>query len=171
MILCMPVPVVAAVGGAVTRRVASGGARATVGRAVVARNIVRREDANGELPDSTQIKKVTLLSYSSLFFVAGFKDIMDLVGIGSLPGIGTIVTICCSILIFFLMILTGKFRAQKAYRRALVLMFGTMVEAFGFGLNFMPIETFTIAAMYSMEKAESPGGTLGMATKMIQKKI
>ena len=90
-------------------------------------------------------------------FAALLKDISDYVGIGSLPAIGTVITICCSIFIGFMMLLggsTGKRRtAQKVMRKFLVLSGGTLIELL-FGINFLPIETLTILVIYFMFLAE-----------------
>ena len=43
----------------------------------------------------------------------------------------------------------------------MVLIVGTAVEAFGFGLNFLPLETLTVLAMYAVDKAEEKGGMIG----------
>ncbi len=110
---------------------------------------------------SNVLRKVTLLSYAPMLVAALLKDLLDLTGIGSFPGIGTIVTFCFSILIFFLALLNGSFRGRLKYRKALVLIIGTLVEAVGFGLNFLPLETLTVLAMYSVDKAEAKGGMIG----------
>lgn len=104
---------------------------------------------------------VTLLSYAPMLMSAVFKDILDLTGIGSLPGIGTVVTICASILIFFLALLRGSFRGEMKYKKGMTLLIGTLVEAIGFGLNFLPLETITVLAMYMIDKAEAKGGMIG----------
>lgn len=90
------------------------------------------------------------------------KDLVDLVGIGSLPAIGTIISICCSIIIFMLMLLAGssgklssvKNLIRKSVSKYLVLLGGTLAEAFLFGLNFLPIQTATVIIIYVMVLAE-----------------
>jgi hypothetical protein len=47
------------------------------------------------------------------------------------------------------------------YKKGMVLIVGTAVEAFGFGINFLPMETLTVLAMYVVDKAEEKGGMIG----------
>lgn len=110
---------------------------------------------------SNTLPPVTLLSYAPMLIAGIFKDLLDLTGVGSLPGIGTVVTFCASILIFFLALLRGSFRGRMKYKKGMVLIVGTIVEAVGFGLNFLPLETLTVAAMYAVDKAEAKGGMIG----------
>jgi hypothetical protein len=110
---------------------------------------------------SNASQAVTLTSYAPMLMAALFKDLSDLAFIGSLPGVGTVVTFCASILIFFLALLRGSFRGRMKYKKGMVLIVGTAVEAFGFGINFLPMETLTVIAMYSVDKAEAKGGMIG----------
>lgn len=95
--------------------------------------------------------------------IALLKDILDFVGIGSLPAIGTVVTVIASALITASMFIismgsgvkTGK-KAQKnlkanAYlmKQAGTLLGGTTIEVI-FGLDFLPIETIMAVAMYRL---------------------
>lgn len=90
--------------------------------------------------------------YLGLGCIALLKDLLDLVGLGSLPGIGTIVTICFSFFIWMLMTLFDRSggKSNKKMARGQVLVGFSLVEAFGFGLNFLPIETLTVVALYIM---------------------
>jgi hypothetical protein len=103
--------------------------------------------------------------YVPAVFVALLKDLLDFIGVGSLPAIGTVITIICSIFIFFMMLLVGgskKGRAAKAFLkgpggRFLLLGTGAMVEML-FGINFLPIETLVVLVAYwmlLMERKES----------------
>jgi hypothetical protein len=98
------------------------------------------------------------MPYIIALIAALLKDALDLAFIGSLPGIGTVITICCSILIFFMMLLSGSGQRRKMARgmikKGLLLLGGTIVEMIGFGINFFPIETFTVALVYLMELSE-----------------
>lgn len=100
--------------------------------------------------------KPGLIGYAPIFTVALFKDLLDLIGIGSLPGIGTVITFAFGLLIFLLLMLV---RANKKLldsrfllRMGVILIFGTAAEGFLFGLNFLPIETITIAIIYLMDR-------------------
>ena len=84
--------------------------------------------------------------------LAILKDILDFVGIGSLPAIGTVITFCVSFLIGLIMFIVGAGGAKKAIRGMMkrfgVLAGGTGVEMF-FGINFLPVETaLTVAVFY-----------------------
>jgi hypothetical protein len=105
--------------------------------------------------DKAKKHKPHLILYMPAFSVAIFKDVLDWVGIGSLPAIGTVITIVCSILIFTLLLL---FRANKqlADSRFILRMFTIIVIAtlfeFLFGINFLPIETISVYLVYFMDK-------------------
>lgn len=98
------------------------------------------------------------IPYVIAFGAAILKDALDLAFIGSLPGIGTVITICASILIFFMMLLSGagqkKKMAKGMIKKGLTLIGGTIAEMIGFGLNFFPIETATVLLVYLMELAD-----------------
>ena len=95
--------------------------------------------------------------YIPALLVAILKDVLDFVGIGSLPAIGTVVSIICSIFIFFMMLLAGSGGKRKMAKailkgpmgRFLLLGAGTMAELL-FGLNFLPIETAVVIGAYWM---------------------
>ncbi len=100
--------------------------------------------------------KPGLIGYAPIFTVALFKDLLDLIGVGSLPGIGTVITFAFGLLIFLLLMLV---RANKKLldsrfllRMGVILIFGTAAEGFLFGLNFLPIETITIFIIYLMDR-------------------
>lgn len=121
-------------------------------RAAVKQAILEKEK---ELKQ-TKKEKATLFSYSPVFLLALLKDLLDLVGIGSLPGIGTIITFCISILIFLLFFLIKSnsklVDSRFIMKRGVVLLLGSMVEGFAFGLNFLPIETITIFVIFMMDR-------------------
>ena len=95
--------------------------------------------------------------YAVCLMVALLKDVLDWVGIGSLPAIGTILTICVSIFIFLMLLLAGSSSkikmANSVVRRYLILGAGTLIE-FLFGINFLPILTFTVLVIWFMAAAE-----------------
>ncbi len=79
--------------------------------------------------------------------VALLKDfVLDPIGIGSLPVIGTVITWCVSILIGFLVLLAGG-SGKKQMAKLVILIAGTLIETF-FGLNFVPGETGMVIAIY-----------------------
>jgi hypothetical protein len=99
--------------------------------------------------------KPSLLLYLGLFFIAFLKDLLDFVGLGSLPGLGTVVTICFSFLIWMLMTLFDRSggKSNKKMARGLVLIFFSLVEALFFGLNFLPIQSVTVVVLYIMARS------------------
>ncbi len=84
--------------------------------------------------------------------IALFKDTLDLAFIGSLPGIGTIITLLFSILIITLLMIHSAGahhrRARKIIARSGIMAAASVIEALGFGINFFPIETLTIIVMF-----------------------
>ena len=99
-------------------------------------------------------KKPSVLLYGGVGMIALLKDLLDLVGIGSLPGIGTIVTACFSFLMWMLLTLfdrSGGKHNKKMIQGAVILFFG-LVEAVGFGLNFLPIQTLTVVILYHLAR-------------------
>lgn len=109
-------------------------------------------------------RKPSLVLYGGLVFVALFKDLLDLIGLGSLPFIGTVVTLCFSFLIFMLLVLFDRSggRGNKKMAQGMVMMFGTLIEGLGFVLNFLPLETLTVIFLYVISyrawKKEAEGG-------------
>ncbi len=94
--------------------------------------------------------------YFVAWLLALLKDLLDLVGIGSLPAIGTVITICVSITAFLLSLLvdTGKAKmVTKMFTKVIILLSGTTVE-FLFGLNFVPWETAAVSMMYLLTLQE-----------------
>ncbi len=97
-------------------------------------------------------------------FMAALKDISDIPEIGSLPGVGTVLTIMASITIAVGMLVSGNYRSGKKnksnVKRAIkkwgILGGGTMMEML-FGINFLPVETLTALITFGMmliERAE-----------------
>jgi len=103
-------------------------------------------------PSLAKYIELTDLLFVLPLMIAILKDLLDLVGIGSLPAIGTVITFMASILIGLFMLMLGggggKRKVAKAIVRYLVLIGGTATEGFLFGLNFMPIETLTVIIVY-----------------------
>lgn len=96
--------------------------------------------------------------YWLAILAAAFKDIIDFFLIGSMPGIGTVITFCISIFIAMMMLL-GSFTNgvgrmhQKIIRSYLILIMGTGAEML-FGLNFFPIETVVACFVYILMLAD-----------------
>lgn len=99
-------------------------------------------------------KKPSFLLYGGVGMIALLKDLLDLVGIGSIPGVGTIVTACFSFLMWMLLTLFDRSggKGNKEMIRGLVIMLFGLVEAVGFGLNFLPIQTLTVVILYQLAR-------------------
>lgn len=112
------------------------------------RSAAKRTKFTGEKP--------SLLLYLGVSMIALFKDMLDLVGIGSLPAIGTVITICLTFLIWILLLLFdrsgGGKKTNRMIARGLLLIFVGLVEGIAFGLNFLPIETAAVIVLYLLAK-------------------
>lgn len=99
-----------------------------------------------------QRKTASFLAYVPALLVALVKDLLDLVLLGSLPGIGTILTFVFSLVIFLLLMIPGSSGSYRTRKKGVMLLGGTLIEGVFFGLNFLPIETLTVLAIYMVEK-------------------
>jgi hypothetical protein len=106
---------------------------------------------------SAQLDPLLDWLYGIALALAILKDILDLVGIGSLPAIGTAVTLMISFCIGFVMLITGSRKMTKAARgiikRLGVLIGGTVIEML-FGINFLPVETLVVIIVFYMTLRE-----------------
>lgn len=103
-------------------------------------------------------------AYGLALGAAILKDLLDLTFVGSLPGIGTVITLCTSIFIGFMMILGNilhvehdrtiiqSYLLKKFIVRWIVLLATTIFEML-FGLNFIPIQTAGVFIIYSFALA------------------
>ncbi|MFZ1654786.1 MAG: hypothetical protein WBO92_00180 [Candidatus Moraniibacteriota bacterium] len=129
----------------------------------------------GSVASTATGEKPSLILFGGLAVIALFKDLLDLVGLGSLPLIGTVVTLCFSSLIFMLLFLFDRSggRGNKKLAQGMVMIFGTLIEGLGFVLNFLPLETLTVIFLYiisyrAWKKAEKAGAASqqGQSRKM-----
>jgi hypothetical protein len=101
-------------------------------------------------------EKPSMFLYLGVSMIALLKDLLDLVGVGSLPAIGTVRTACLTFLIWILLLVFDKSgggkKANRAIVRGLIFIFVGLVEGFIFGLNLLPIETATIVVLYFMAR-------------------
>lgn len=106
--------------------------------------------------EDAERKKPSLIAYAPALIVALLKDLLDLALLGSFPGIGTVVTVCFSVLIFLLLLLTRSnsklVDSRFLIRAGLILILGSVAEGFIFGLNFLPIETLTVFVIYLLDR-------------------
>ncbi|MFC1645283.1 hypothetical protein ACFL08_04625 [Patescibacteria group bacterium] len=98
-----------------------------------------------------RVKATDALIYGGALFLALFKDfILDYVGLGSLPVIGTVTTAMIAGAIFILFWFDGMSAAKGMVRRMVVFGIGSAIEGFVVGVNFAPIETLTVIIVYMM---------------------
>ena len=101
-------------------------------------------------------EKPSVLLYLGVSMIALLKDLLDLVGIGSLPGIGFVVTSCFSFLIWILLATFDRSsqntRSNIQLIRGLVVIAFSLVEAIAFGLNFLPLETTMVIVLYQLAR-------------------
>lgn len=88
--------------------------------------------------------------------IALLKDLLDFAGVGSLPGIGTVVTLCFTFLIWILLALFDRSsrhtRKNMALVRGLIVIAFGLIEGIGFGLNFLPLETLMVIVLYQLAR-------------------
>ncbi|MEI9966531.1 MAG: hypothetical protein WDN67_02680 [Candidatus Moraniibacteriota bacterium] len=102
---------------------------------------------------SEEAKSVHFFAYMPALLLAVFKDILDFTGIGSLPAIGTAVTIVVSFFIYMcLHAFAPHADSHAGMRRGLIMLSGGGIEAIFLGLNFLPIETLAVLAIYFLDK-------------------
>lgn len=107
----------------------------------------------------TAFKLKDVFIYGIALVLAFFKDLLDIAVIGALPGIGTVITWMISGSIALLLMFDGVSGAKKRLagrmiKRMLVLIAGTIVEGFLFGLNFFPFEMATVGLIYFLTLME-----------------
>ena len=102
------------------------------------------------------LKQINLMGdfpYMLAFFSALLKDISDFVLIGSLPGVGTVLSICCSIFIVMMMLIVGAGEKKKVagtwVKKIITLSGGTILEMLPV-IDFIPVETLTVGGLYLM---------------------
>lgn len=107
-------------------------------------------------------KLLFYLQALDLFFLVAFavafvKDLLDWIGIGSLPAIGTVVTLVASFCIWAAMTIAGASSMIKnrkgVIKKYAVLAGGTIAEML-FGLNFIPIETIIVVVIFYLSLVE-----------------
>lgn len=95
-------------------------------------------------------EKPSFLLFGGLALIGLLKDTLDLIGIGSLPVLGTGITLCFSFFSFMLLLLFDRSggRGNKRLAQGMVVTFGTLVEGIGFVINFLPLQTLTAVFLY-----------------------
>lgn len=112
----------------------------------------------------SEINILTDWTYFAALIVAMFKDLLDFIGVGSLPAIGTVVTFCASIFIMFMLILGNMMHKEhdrtifQSYilKRWGILLVVTVIELF-FGANFLPVETIGVLLIWAFALAARKG--------------
>lgn len=115
----------------------------------------------GAMKLAAQWHPTDILVFAALTF-AILKDIIDL-ALGWIPGVGTVITLCTSLLIlaiFLFMLASGGASGWRASRKAGIMrgakarifftLFGGTLFEIIIGLNIFPIETFSVLLAYRM---------------------
>ncbi len=126
----------------------------------VTRNVRRGTIKNQQGQSAKDAKftgeKPSAFLYLGVAMIALLKDLLDLVGIGSLPGIGFVVTVCFTFLIWMLLFLFDRSsqgaKSNMMLTRGLVTIGFGLVEMVAFGLNFLPIETTMVIVLYQLAR-------------------
>ena len=122
------------------------------------RQKIRRTDIKKAEDEAEEAErnKPSLLFYMPAFVLAIMKDLLDLIGVGSIPAIGTVVTILFSIAIFICLILVkangSVANSRFVIRRLIIFLCVMCIEAFFFVLNFLPIETLTVLVIFLLDR-------------------
>lgn len=114
-----------------------------------------RKATGGSKSSGASAPKPSAMLYLGLAMIALLKDLLDLALVGSLPGLGTVVTALFGFVMWMLMTLFDRSggKSNNKIARSLVLLFASLVEALGFGLNFLPIQTLIVAVLYMMARS------------------
>lgn len=126
----------------------------------VARGVRRGNIKNQQGQSAKDVKftgeKPSAFLYLGVSMIALLKDLLDFAGVGSLPGIGFVVTACFTFLIWMLLFLFDQSsqgaKSNTLIIRGLVILGFGLVEAVGFGLNFLPIETTMVIVLYQLAR-------------------
>jgi Flp pilus assembly protein TadB len=116
-----------------------------------------------------EMSTVSLSAYAPALIIAGFKDLLDLVGVGSLPAIGTLVTFLVGILILFTLYLgknvSSRPKGVFLIQTAPLFFGGVLVEGLLFGLNFLPFTVALVVAIYRRELFLATEKSVGVVKK------
>lgn len=119
------------------------------------RPAVENDDEIRTIQLKTIGSSVADLQYAIAFFLALAKDFSDFGFIGSLPGLGTIISLLVTIIIILNLFVANAFEgdtstgfmARRMRRYILTLLVG-LFEMLFFGLNFFPMTTVVVWWMY-----------------------
>lgn len=122
-----------------------------------------------QIEEGSNRSSFNIIGYTIAFTIALCKDLLDFVGIGSLPLIGWIVATIASTLIFITLLTTDSSGSMASSRRMIqrvIVLAGTIVvEGLFFGLNFLPLETGAVLLLALLDKGQ---GGLQKVTKVIK---
>lgn len=142
-----------------TEKKQSGGIK---GVASAAKNIAEVATPMGAFSLLGQINFIGDMPYVAALGAAMFKDLLDLTFLGSLPGVGTVLTICCSIFIGMMLYLSevdGKTKKKarrivkiiksRTGKKIAIIIGGTILESV-LGINFFPVESAIVIVIYAL---------------------
>lgn len=117
----------------------------------LSRNLSKKKPSSGS---DSLINPFLDWLFGVAFAVALLKDFLDFAILGSIPLIGTVITILASLTIGAVLIITGASSNGKSIVKKFgVLLGGSTLEMF-FGLNFLPMETITLIITIYLTLAE-----------------
>ena len=99
--------------------------------------------------------KPTLWGYKFVFVLAICKDLIDLSIVATIPGIGFIITSMFWIAMFIALYLAKTNRSLFEIKKIATLVVGFILEAFGFLLATLPMQTIVAVVIFLIDKAES----------------
>jgi|GEM_PF-3790001 len=110
--------------------------------------------------------QITDILFIFALILAILKDISDIFLVGSIWGVGTVISFLCSIVGGLYMWLLGQsanYKKSKGFfngnmQRMMVLLTGTSIESFFMGVNFLPVQAITFFLMYLMILQERANG-------------
>lgn len=121
------------------------------------RGMANDDEPEGPSPDDAQERrtKPTLWGYKFVFVLAICKDLIDLSIVATIPGIGFIITSMFWIAMFIAMYLAKTNRSLFEIKKIATLAVGYILEAFGFLLATLPMQTIVAVVIFLIDKAES----------------
>jgi hypothetical protein len=114
-------------------------------------NLRKNVSPMGALSLTSQIDFLGDIPIFMAFLAAILKDVSDFAFIGSLPGLGSVISICCAIFIAMMVFLVGAGEKKKItgkWMKKLLTQVGGMILELIPAINFIPVETITVGVVY-----------------------
>lgn len=105
-------------------------------------------------------REVRLIDYAPAFLAALLKDTLDL-GLGWLPGMSFLLSICFD---FLILLLLG--RCKLSYRQKLITLFGLGLVDSVPVMSFLPVQTLAVYRLYKLDKRAAQEEAKGSASHL-----